>query len=182
MAAASSFPEDLPPRTQAASSGASWKDRNCPNMRSCWDISLQSYSLHTSDKAILSRHICMILILLVRLCLSILSVVGNAWGSAIVSFVLGSILAVLGFLFIAWCLAKIGEAQGHRRVLGMRVGRWQFDIFLLICAVIHVLMLVGYFFGFTGVKLSSTWTLMWLIIFTAAWVATWVPECPESNV
>jgi len=132
MAAPSNFPTDLPERTQAPSGGGhSWKDRNCPNARGCWSFSLSSYSLKTSDKVILARRICMLAILGVRTALSILSIIWEAWGRRIVSFVLGSILAVLGFFFIAWCLVQIGDAKGYRKVLGMRIVSYSFLVDML---------------------------------------------------
>jgi hypothetical protein len=116
----SAYPSELPERTNAPASG-SWKSRNCPGMRSCWSISLSSYSLKTSDKAVLARRICMLVILGLRTATSVLSIVGHAFGGRVLSLVLGSVFAVLGFLFIAWCLATIGDAKGVRKVLGLKV-------------------------------------------------------------
>jgi hypothetical protein len=116
----SAYPSDLPERSHAPA-GANWKARNCPNMRSCWSISLSSYSLKTTDKAVLARRICMLIILGLRTAISVLSIIGHAFGGRVLSLVIGSVLAVLGFLFIAWCLATIGDAKGYRKVLGLRV-------------------------------------------------------------
>lgn len=69
----------------------------------------------------LARRICMIAILGIRTAISIIAIIRDVWGARIVNLIVGSILAVLGFLFIAWCLAKIGDAKGHRKVLGIRV-------------------------------------------------------------
>ncbi|KAF2870629.1 hypothetical protein BDV95DRAFT_495891 [Massariosphaeria phaeospora] len=177
MAAPSSFPSDLPPRSQP---GRSFKDRHCPGMRGCWSINLASYSLRTSDKAVLSRRACMYTILGLRTVVSIWRCVVDAlefrWGS----FAIDIILTIIGFFFIAWCLAQIGDAVGWRRVLGVRVGRWHFDAFLFALALVHVGMFVGAFF-FGGFALGLWWVVMWLIIFGGAWVATWAPE-PESQV
>jgi hypothetical protein len=63
----------------------------------------------------------MLVILGLRTAISVLSIVGHAFGGRVLSLVLGSVLAVLGFLFIAWCLATIGDAKGYRKVLGLRV-------------------------------------------------------------
>ncbi|PSN71802.1 hypothetical protein BS50DRAFT_235928 [Corynespora cassiicola Philippines] len=177
MAVPSAFPSELPPRASP-----SWKDRNCPNMRSCWTISISSYSLKTSDKAVLARRICMIAILAIRTAIAVLSIIGNAWGARVVSVIVGTILGVIGFFFIAWCLAKIGDAQGYRKVLGVRVGRWHFDVFLFGMAILHVMMFIGSFFGFDGSELGASWIVLWLLIFAVAWIATWEPEAPESQV
>lgn len=122
--APTSFPTELPPRTQPVA-GQTWKQRNCPGMRSCWTFSLSSYSLKTSDTAVLARRICMITILGLRTAMSVLAIIYDAYGRRLVSFILGVILAVLGFLFIAWCLAVIGEMKGYRKVLGARIVRFQ---------------------------------------------------------
>lgn len=116
MAPESAFPSDLPPRTQR-----SFRERNCPNMRYCWSFSLSSYSLATTDKAVLARRICMIVILSIRTALSIISLLYSSYGGRIASLVIGTIIAAIGFLFIAWCLAVIGEAEGQRTVLGVHV-------------------------------------------------------------
>lgn len=63
----------------------------------------------------------MITTLGVRTALSILGVFFRAYSGSIGGMVVGSILAVLGFLFVAWCLARIGEAQGTRKVFGANV-------------------------------------------------------------
>ena len=113
----SSFPQELPPRPE----GRSWKERNCPGMRTCWHFSWDAYNLKTSDMAVLLRRICMWIVLVLRTFLSVLAIIGDAYGGRIVSMIVGIILAVIGFLFIAWCLATIGEAKGRRRVLGIMV-------------------------------------------------------------
>ncbi|KAK8108459.1 hypothetical protein PG984_014260 [Apiospora sp. TS-2023a] len=174
----SSFPQELPPRPGGnnAGAGGSWKDRNCPNMRTCWAFSWEAYSLNTSDKAQLCRRICMWAILLVRTAMSVLGIVRDALWGHFVSVVIFSILAVLGFFFIAWCLAQIGEVRGRRRVLGIMVGRWHFDIFLALFGVIHVGILIAAIFPASQVGLSISWLVMWAAIFAVAWIATWPPE------
>jgi hypothetical protein len=109
------FPSELPPRPSSKSRDC------CPNMRTCWHFSWGAYSLKTSDKAVLCRRLCMWLILGCRTSQSILNVIYSAYGGLIASLIVGSILGVIGFFFIAWCLATIGEAQGKRRVLRMMV-------------------------------------------------------------
>ncbi|KAI1455629.1 hypothetical protein F4805DRAFT_435574 [Annulohypoxylon moriforme] len=126
------FPEELPPRPEQRS----WKDRNCPGSRGCWNFNWEAYSLATSDKVLLARRICMIATLAVRTALSVLGIIFRAYSNAIVGTIIGSILAAIGFIFIAWCLASIGEAKGTRKVLGTSVvsaamprrGRDEFDI------------------------------------------------------
>ncbi|KAK8076706.1 hypothetical protein PG994_003978 [Apiospora phragmitis] len=145
-------------------------------MRTCWAFSWEAYSLGTADKAQLCRRACMWVILLVRTAMSVLSIVRDAlWGNW-VSVVVFSILAVLGFFFIAWCLAQIGEVRGRRRVLGVMVGRWHFDVFLAAFGIIHVGILVAAAFPHSQVGLGVSWLVMWAAIFGVAWVATWPPE------
>ena len=90
-------------------------------MRTCWHFSWEAYNLKTSDTAVLLRRICMWVVLILRTFLSILAIIVDAYGGRIVSMIVGIILAVIGFLFIAWCLATIGEAKGRRRVCGVMV-------------------------------------------------------------
>jgi hypothetical protein len=82
---------------------------------------MQSYSLNTSDHAVLARRVCMIAVLGSRTAISIVGILYNFFTLRLVSVILGSILAVIGFLFVGWCLAKIGEAEGVRLVMGSRV-------------------------------------------------------------
>jgi hypothetical protein len=90
-------------------------------MRGCWSFSLSSFSLATSDTAVLARRICMIVVLALRTAISVWDVVWSGIKVQIVGLIISCILGVLGFFFIAWCLARIGEATGYRRVLGARV-------------------------------------------------------------
>ncbi|KAH7126580.1 hypothetical protein B0J11DRAFT_281027 [Dendryphion nanum] len=174
MAVPSTFPTDLPERPTQQPAGGSWKERNCPGMRSCWSISFHSYSLKTSDKIVLARRICMIAILVIRTAVSVLTIIGHAWGGRLLSLIMGTIFAVIGFFFIAWCLAVIGDAKGTRKVFGFNVERLHFDIFLALFAVIHIGVFISAFFDNGGSLVS--WLVMWLIIFGVAWIATWAPE------
>lgn len=118
--APSNFQTGLPLHTQQTS-GESWKDRNCPGMRTCWSFSVDSFSLNTSDKAVLARRICMLAVLGVRTAMSVLSIILEAFGIHLVGLIIGIILGLIGFFFIAWCLARIGDAEGSRKVLGARI-------------------------------------------------------------
>ncbi|KAI0109360.1 hypothetical protein F4776DRAFT_643563 [Hypoxylon sp. NC0597] len=179
MAAHSSaFPQELPPRPEQTT----WRERNCPGFRGCWSFSWDAYSLATSDKAVLARRICMITTLGVRTALSILGVIFKAYSGSIVGMVIGIVLAVLGFLFVAWCLACIGGATGTRKVLGMSVGRWHFDIFLFASGLIHIGILIGFFTGMGNTGFLISWYGMWILIFAVAWITTWAPEQPNSYV
>ncbi|KAF2020880.1 hypothetical protein BU24DRAFT_456907 [Aaosphaeria arxii CBS 175.79] len=184
------FPTELPARpgatthnTSPQTHNSSFKSRACPNMRSCWSFSLSSFSLRTGgDQALFARRLCMLVTLVIRTAISILSCVSYAGYRRWVSFAINVVLAILGFFFIAWCLAVIGEARGWRKVLGLRVGRWHFDIFLIFAALAHIGILIGWFFGLGNAGATGTWMIMWLLIFGAAWVATWQPDEPASQV
>lgn len=65
----------------------------------------------------------MITTLGVRTALSILGFFFGAYGGSIAGLVFSSIFAVIGFFFVAWCLARIGEAQGTRKVFGISMVR-----------------------------------------------------------
>ncbi|OHE91165.1 hypothetical protein CORC01_13541 [Colletotrichum orchidophilum] len=157
------------------------QNRMCPNMRTCWAFSWEAYNLKTSDKAVLLRRICMIIILGIRTAISIFGVVNDIIHTQIVSLIIDIILGVLSFFFIAWALAVIGQAEGRRKVLGVMIGRWHLDIFLLVTAFLHAGILVGAILGFGSAGRHATWLIMWLLIFLVAWVATWPAEA-ESYV
>lgn len=57
--------------------------------------------------------------LAVRTMTSVLGLVFSLYGGSIGGFVIGTVFTVLGFFFIAYCLAGIGNVQGTRRVLGI---------------------------------------------------------------
>ncbi|OLN97019.1 hypothetical protein CCHL11_02030 [Colletotrichum chlorophyti] len=161
--------------------GSGFKERNCPNMRTCWSFSWEAYSLRISDSTTLVRRICMYIILAIRTALSIIGIVRDIIHSQVASFILGLILGIIGFFFIAWCLAVIGQADGRRKVLGIMIGRWHLDIFLIVTAFIHGLILIGSFLGLGSAGGHATWLIMWLLIFGVAWICTWPAE-PESHV
>ena len=196
-----SFPSDLPPRAAPPPSGQSWKDRNCPGMRNCWSFSLASYSLKDVDHGTRLRRICMITILALRTVISVLSCISAAAAGYIAGLVIYAIVGVIGLWFIAWCLARIGDCTGERRVLGVVIvsldrlvslsgedadlysqGRWHLDVFLLACAVIHVGLIVAHFFWHSGWGLQLCWLAMWLAIFAVAWITGWQPEYPAGQV
>lgn len=110
----------LPPRP--AGQGVSWGQRNCPNARFCWPFDWSSWTLDTGgDAPALLRRICMWITLATRTALAVFSLIFLFVGFHISSFVINIILDVLGFFFIAWCLARIGDAVGERRVMGTLV-------------------------------------------------------------
>ncbi|KAK8087368.1 hypothetical protein PG994_002342 [Apiospora phragmitis] len=134
----------LPPRP--AGQGVSWQQRNCPNARFCWPFDWASWTLDTGgDGAALLHRVCMWITLATRTALAVFSLVFLFVGFQIGSFVINVIIAVLGFFFIAWCLARIGDAVGERRVMGALVGRWHFDFFLIGSAAVHIIMIATVF-------------------------------------
>ncbi|KAF3064348.1 hypothetical protein GL218_01110 [Daldinia childiae] len=166
------FPQDLPSRPVPTT----WKSRYC------WSFSWHAYSLHTSDMRVLARRISMITTLGIRTALSILSIVFDAYNNFISGMVIGIIFSILGFLFVSWCLACIGEAEGTRRVCGMNMGRLHFDIFLFASSLIHIGSIIGFFTGMGDLGYIIFWYGMWILITVVAWIATRAPEQPSSHV
>lgn len=108
----------LPPRP-AGHQGVSWQQRNCPNARFCWPFDWSSWSLDTGgDAPALFRRLCMWVTLATRTALAVFSLIFLFVGFEIGEFIIQCILDVLGFFFIAWCLARIGNVVGERRVMG----------------------------------------------------------------
>jgi hypothetical protein len=115
-------------------------------------------------------------VLAIRTATSVLNLVLRPYGRSLASFIISIILAVLGFFFVAWCLKEIGNMSGYRRVLGKLVGRWHYDVFLLVNLVVHVGIIFGVVFKMPFAASETLWIFMWLAMFAAAWVATWQPE------
>jgi hypothetical protein len=67
------------------------------------------------------RRLCMWVTLLIRTMESILGLVYNLYSGSIGGFIIGILLAVLGFFLIAYCLSGIANAVGYRRVLGINM-------------------------------------------------------------
>ncbi|KAK1595552.1 uncharacterized protein LY79DRAFT_577925 [Colletotrichum navitas] len=158
------------------SRGGSLRDRACPNMRGCRSFLWEAYSLNAADKAVLFRRVCMYITLGTRTAMSVIGVVGDIAHDRVLGAVLGIVLGVIGFLFVAWCLAVIGQAEGRRKVLGVMLGRLHFDLFLLVVALVHAALLVGSFVGLGTSGGQATWLIMWLLIFLVAWIGTWPAE------
>ena len=73
------------------------RGRLYPTARSCWPgLTIASFSLYTSERDVLLRHICMIGTLSLHTLISILVIVAVAFRFSIISRI---ILAVLGFGF-----------------------------------------------------------------------------------
>ena len=66
--------------------------------------------------------------------------------------------------------------SGKRKLFGKLVGRWHFDVFLVTMFVIHVLLLIGILLRMPGAGSAVIWIALWLLMFGAAWVATWPAE------
>ncbi|KAF2756547.1 hypothetical protein EJ05DRAFT_67417 [Pseudovirgaria hyperparasitica] len=174
-------PTPLPSNIQTLSSSPSsspipMSSRLCPNARFCWNFEWSSYTLSNADSATLARRVCMIVILALSTTIDAFTAFFALKGMHLVSFVLDVILGVLGFFFIAWCLVQIGELRGVRIVLGKTLTRSHFDVFLGVMAVYHVGLLVGLFTGLMLLGVTGTGLVAWLLIFAAAWIATWTPE------
>jgi hypothetical protein len=139
-----------------------------------------SYSLSpTLSAPILLRRTTIILILAIRTLLSILALILHRYNP--LSFVLALLVAVIGFFFIAACLALIGDMYGTRVVCGMVWSRAHFDMFLALVVLVHCGMLAGglWTWGIWGAGVGvggSLWVLMWLAIWGVAWVASWEGE------
>ncbi|KAK2748008.1 hypothetical protein CKAH01_18114 [Colletotrichum kahawae] len=154
-----------------------FRERYCLFMPGGWSISWDSYSLNTSDRAVLLRRVCMYVILGTRLLLSIRATVFRAWGFELASFIIGIILGVLCLFWAAWCLAVISEAQGRRMVFGINFNRRHFDVFLLCIAIIHIIVLLA----LPTFQVRSLWLLSWVLLYGVAWIRTWPAE-PEITV
>jgi hypothetical protein len=162
-----------------SSSTTRQQNRLCPNAQACWPgVTFEAFSPFNCEGNTpkLMRRLCMSGVLAIRTGSSILSLILYSYRRHIAGFVISIILAVLGFFFVAWCLKEIGNMSGQRRVFGKLVGRWHYDIFLLVNLVVHVGILVFVVLKIPIAASDTLWILMWLAMFAAAWVATWPAE------
>lgn len=60
------------------------------------------------------RRSCMWAIIILRTVMNILAISYNTLGSKVVSMVCGTLLGILSFIFVFWCLTMIDRAHGHR--------------------------------------------------------------------
>ena len=176
------------------------RSRYCPGMRSCWAFSFTSYNpFNRPTSTDTLRRICMILTLASRTLLDVLGLWNNIVGLRVLGIVISLILGLIGFFFMAFCLATIGDAEGETVVMRRNVvsipsnllpssdanfadvvflqGRWHLDAFLLFCALFHVSLLISHFFGlwagFLGFGFGTAWVIMWILIVVMAWISTW---------
>jgi hypothetical protein len=158
--------------------------RLCPAAVGCWPgLALDAFNPFNcqGNGQELARRLCMIGVLAIRTAISILWFFVRLIRADIANLIVNTIIGVLGFFFVAWCLKEIGKMSGYRRVLGKLVGRWHYDVFLLANLVIHVGILLAVVFKTPGAATGTLWLAMWLAMFVAAWIATWSPEVSESG-
>ncbi|KAH8885355.1 hypothetical protein GQ53DRAFT_751327 [Thozetella sp. PMI_491] len=154
---------------------ASRWSRSCPSMVPWWHFSWEAFSLSSApDGASRLRRIAMWTVLVSTLLLGVFD-----WGRLvldlnIVMVILKPIIVLINLLFIGFCLAQIGQAEGTRTVLGLDVTRRHFDIVLYVAAFCYVGMVTGYYLFFIPHLLISSWRLFWwLLIAASGWVASW---------
>ena len=101
-----------------------FKFRNCPGMRSCWYIKVSSYNpfnRSSTDERV--RRTCMIVTLGSVTLLDFLWLYRQtsqliAGNGSVLGLVVGLILNLIGFFFVASCLTIIGDAESERTVMG----------------------------------------------------------------
>ncbi|KAF2465202.1 uncharacterized protein BDR25DRAFT_91502 [Lindgomyces ingoldianus] len=149
--------------------------RQCPNLRTCWPGLSQSFNPCVPDRPLMLRRSAFLSVLILRLLHSTLYTLPFLTSLFALP---ATALNILFFFFVAWNLHLIVEMQGERKVFGIRFGRRSFDAFLWGLVAVHIWMLgwdifTGYLLGVGG---NTLWTVMLLVIFGVAWVATWDPE------
>ncbi|RDI85610.1 Pisatin demethylase [Venturia inaequalis] len=70
----------------------------------------------------------------------------------------------------------IGNMRGERSVFKQSIGRWHFDLFLVLMFLCHAGLLVGVLLKMPSAGSQSMWIVLWLFMYGAAWVATWPAE------
>ncbi|KAK3939218.1 hypothetical protein QBC46DRAFT_355240 [Diplogelasinospora grovesii] len=143
-------------------------------LRTCCSSTLSAYdllrALHPPSTRQICRRLCMWIIMLLRTFMSVLNITSNAFGQRVVSLVLGILLAIISFIYVGWCLAVIGEAQGSRRVCGVNIGRTHLDVMLVIFAISHIALFIGAFTpGLGALAFVTIWVILWLLVVLVAW-------------
>lgn len=103
--------------------------RACPD----WSPVFHSWSFNTYNSTRTNlRRLSMWTILVLRLAMSFLMIVFLSFGRLIGSTIAGSILLVLNLVFMVWCLAMIDQAEGCRKVLGLKLVSWNLFSFIIL--------------------------------------------------
>ncbi|KAK5167461.1 uncharacterized protein LTR77_007160 [Saxophila tyrrhenica] len=161
-------------------------NRNCPGMTSIWPFSISSFSpLGRFSWGDVLRRIGMILILCERTGLEAYFLIILLHSKSGLAFIIWLAMDIVAFVFLAWCLSVIGDAQGDKIVFGARVSRFHFDAFLLFAALVHLLLVMSFgilVYGLGGGTFSAIWMGMWLLFIGVAWVARWEEAGPVSLV
>ena len=92
--------------------------RYCPGMTPIWSFRTASYNPFgrpSNEDRI--RRVAMILTLACRTLLDVINLYRHVMSLQILGIVIALILSLIGFFFIAWCLATIGDAEGERTVM-----------------------------------------------------------------
>ncbi|RMY82075.1 hypothetical protein D0861_08043 [Hortaea werneckii] len=159
----------------------SQRHRRCSNLRSIWIFTCSAYDLQVSDTTVCARRGCMIIVLVERTLLALLNVLADATRAKTVAAGLGLVSAVVSFFHIAWCLAVIEGLKDRCLSSTTPLKRAHFDVFLWLLGVVHLVLLLFFFRGFEGAKLSFMLLLTWLFIFMATWLAGQSRTCRSTD-
>ncbi|KAF2669632.1 hypothetical protein BT63DRAFT_455614 [Microthyrium microscopicum] len=167
------------------SSPAATKDRLCPTMRSCLPTTFTFSQFNPTtaggDTSLMLRRVYSLGVIVLRTASSVLLSFNLLRYHMLVSFILEIIFGVIGFICIIWILHLLVNVQGHRKVIGARIGQKQMDVFLLGMFVIHIGLVVLSVFSVGRIAGSSTWYLLWIIMWITAWISTWPEEVYLEN-
>lgn len=97
------------------------KKRYCPGMRSCFYLNPATFNPMNRDRADTLRRVCMLVALFCSVGREALSLLLRISSASALDLLAGTLAAMIGFFFMASCLATIGNAEGERLVMGRNV-------------------------------------------------------------
>ena len=149
--------------------------RHLPHYRTCFPSLARSCNPFVSSLRL--RRIAFLIIVVLRVIESLYFAL--VWTVRKPSFLVpGLLITLLVFFFVAWNLDLIVEAEGERRLFGVRIPSGVFSVFLWLVVVVH-LFLVGLEVTGLGVLMDGTlktWGFWIVVMFLVALVAAREPE------
>ena len=92
-------------------------------MRSCWQLNPIKFDPRNRDSDDRKRRICMLIVLACHTAFDVVSILSKPIAQMPATILVKTVLALIGFFFLAGCLIAIGDAEGERLVVGCRIVR-----------------------------------------------------------
>lgn len=139
---------DPPPNSSAS---------DYPRMRFWPGLTVASFSIFNApSNDIFLRRLSMCIILALDVWVSVLVILAHAFSFSNIPRI---VLAVFDFFSTAFLLHLVGRMVGERFVLGRKITRWHFDVFLVFLLLWKVMLIGWYYGGLTRITAGIWWGL-----------------------